>query len=89
MKKFTILKIYVNSQFAVIFNRKDMLNACDPGYKTGIENVFDHYRKALELGGYIERVSRGNYRLVKGIPAELTLTELRKQVYPNTYGKKK
>ncbi len=78
------VKFFNRKKVNTVITRKELLNKLENGRTS--ETKTDHYRKALELAGYIHRVSRGIYSKNIRIPTSLTWSQLRKQVYPNTYG---
>ena len=66
--------------------RKDMLKFVY-GENLRKQKIYtiDSYRRMLELGGFVEKVKPGVYKIVKYVPLGLGKRELRKKVYPDTY----
>jgi hypothetical protein len=88
--KFDKFRQYINSLWAIQhFTRSEMLDALDPTHNRSRESVYDHYRKACELYGIIERVGIGKYKLLNYLSIKTRLIDIRKAVYPSTYGKQK
>ena len=84
------MKRYINIKHQVgdVINRKDMLYYLYQGpppkvgtYGTGGDN----YRRCLEKIGFIEKVKRGEYRILHQIKEEVTSAQIKDLAYGDSW----
>ena len=89
MNKWELVCFSINRRYRkgfITIGRQDILKFVYYGEKIPSKPwTVDGYRRMLQLGGYIETIKPGVYKILKYIPLGLKKRELRKKVYPKTY----
>ena len=70
------IKVYFNDNINSIINRPMLIDGLDWHGET-----VDTYRNYLTQAGYLEIVSRGRYEVLKEIPIDLTLNDVKNEAY--------
>lgn len=84
MSLWDTMKIFFNENLREYIRRSEMLNYLyDRGYESTVSrarqgsSTIDTYRNYLTNVGYLQKISRGRYRVIKEIPVDLTTEEVK------------
>lgn len=75
------VKEFFNRDIGDLFTRQELLMYLrENGHRRNISSV-DTYRNYLHKAGYLETLRRGVYKLVKEIPVDLSVQDVRSEAY--------
>ena len=78
----SIIKNYINSkELYSVITRKQLFDECIKSIDFA-DTTLDSIRRMLTVTCYLEDYQRGQYKIIKRIPEDLTINRLRECAYP-------